>query len=140
MTAELEIPEGGAEGVVACAGAFSAGWSVYVKDRKPHFRYTFFELADVNIDGTVAIPDGKVTLKTIFTPDGSRTGGGTLALFVNGQPAGQGTLTRTAFRHGLEPFEVGRDSITAVDPAYADRASFPFTGVIRKVQFDLNQP
>jgi arylsulfatase len=33
-----------------------------------------------------------------------------------------GTGSRTFFRHGLEPFEVGRDSITPVDPAYEDRA------------------
>ncbi len=40
--------EGGAEGVVTCAGAFSAGWSLYVKDGKPNFRYTCFEIADVD--------------------------------------------------------------------------------------------
>ena len=48
ITAELTVPKGGAEGVVTCAGSFSAGWSLYVKDGKPNFRYTCFELADVN--------------------------------------------------------------------------------------------
>ncbi len=48
ITAELTIPEGGAEGVVTCAGSFSAGWSLYVKDGKPTFRYTCFDIADVN--------------------------------------------------------------------------------------------
>ena len=116
ITAELTIPKGGAEGVVTCAGSFSAGWSLYVKDGKPNFRYTFFELADVTIPGTVALPEGKVTLKTEFTPDGSKEGGGTLKLFVNGKPAGEGKVKRSLFRHGLEPFEVGRDSITADRP------------------------
>ena len=72
ITAELTIPKGGAEGVVTCAGAFSAGWSLYVKDRKPHFRYQAFDIADVEIPGTVEIPEGKVTLKTEFTPDPAR--------------------------------------------------------------------
>ena len=106
ITAEVTIPSGGAEGVIACAGAFSGGWSFYVIDRKPVFRYTFFEIADVTITGTIELPEGKVTLKTEFAPDGSKEGGGTLKLFVNGQPAGEGKLKRTSFRHGLEPFEM----------------------------------
>jgi arylsulfatase len=138
VTAALTIPRGGAEGVVACAGSFSAGWSLYVKDRKPQFRYQAFELADVNIPGTVEIPEGKVALKTEFTPDPeSKTFGGTLKLFVNGKLAGEGKLARTFFRHGLEPFEIGRDSITPVDPSYKDKGRFEFTGKIDKVVFEL---
>jgi arylsulfatase A-like enzyme len=139
ITADLVIPKGGAEGVVTCAGAFSAGWSLYVKDGKPEFRYTFFDIADVNIPGTVALPEGKVMLKTEFAPDGKPEGGGTLKLFVNGQPAGEGTIKRSAFRHGLEPFEVGRDSITPIDPAYKDKGKFEFTGTVDKITFELTK-
>jgi arylsulfatase A-like enzyme len=140
ITATLDIPKGGAEGVVTCAGAFSAGWSLYIKDKKPQFRYTAFDVSDVNIPGTVEIPKGKVELKTEFTPDpASKTGGGTLKMFVNGKPAGEGKCERTFFRHGLEPFEVGRDSITPVDPAYKDKGVFAFTGKIVKVVFELNK-
>jgi arylsulfatase len=138
VTAELEIPAGGADGVVTCAGAFSAGWSLYVKDGKPNFRYTCFDIADVSIPGTKPLPTGKVTLGYAFTPDGSKEGGGTLELLVNGQPAGKGTLKRSLVRHGLEPFEVGRDSITAVDPAYKDDGKFEFTGKIEKVRFEVS--
>jgi arylsulfatase len=137
ITAELDSPEGGAEGVVACAGAFSAGWSLSIQAGKPVFRYTGFEVSDITIVGTVAIPEGKVVLRTDFTPDGSREGGGLLTLSVNGKPAGEGRITRTFFRHGLEPFEVGRDSITPVDPAYKDKGTFEFTGTIDKVSFAL---
>ncbi len=139
ITAELVIPKGGAEGVVTCAGAFSAGWSLYVKNGKVNFRYTYFDIADVSIPGTVALSEGKVTLKTEFTPDGSKDGGGTMKLFVNGQPAGEGKLKRSAFRHGLEPFEVGRDSITPIDPAYKDKGKFEFTGKIDKITFELTK-
>jgi arylsulfatase len=137
MTAELNIPKGGAGGVVACAGAFSAGWSLYVKGGKPVFRYTFFEVADVTINGTESLPEGKVTLKTEFTPDGTKEGGGKLKLFINGQPAGEGQLKRSAFRHGLEPFEVGRDSITPISPDY--QTPFAFSGTIEKVSFELTK-
>ena len=137
VTAELNIPEGGADGVVTCVGAFSCGWSLYIKDGKPNFRYTFFDVADVDIPGTENVPAGKVTLKTEFTPDGSKDGGGTLKLFVNGKPAGAGLLKRTAFRHGLEPFEVGRDSITSISPDY--KAPFAFSGTIEEVKFELTR-
>ena len=60
-----------------------------------------------------------------------------MRLFVNDQPAGEGKLTRTLFRHGLEPFEVGRDSITSIDPAYKDKGDFAFTGTIKEVDFAL---
>ncbi|MCO6043226.1 arylsulfatase [Aeoliella sp. ICT_H6.2] len=137
VTAELEIPDEGAEGVVTCVGAFSAGWSLYIKDNKPHFRYTCFDIANVDIPGTAEVPTGDVTLGMEFTPDGSKEGGGTVKLFVNDKPAGEGKLTRTLFRYGLEPFEVGRDSITPVDPAYADKGTFEFTGNIKTVDFQL---
>ena len=137
IIAELVIPKGGAEGVITCAGAFSAGWSLYIKDGKPNFRYTFFDIADVTIPGTESIPEGTVLLKTEFIPDGSKEGSGTLKLFVNGKPAGEGKLKRSVFRHGLEPFEVGRDSITPVAPDY--QTPFAFTGTIKKITFALTR-
>jgi arylsulfatase len=137
ITAELVIPKSGAEGVITCAGAFSAGWSLYVKDGKPSFRYTFFDIADVDIHGTIALPEGKAIVKTEFTPDGSQEGAGTFKLFVNGKPAGEGKLLQSVFRHGLEPFEVGRDSITPVSPDY--KTPFTFTGTIEKITFELTK-
>ena len=92
----------------------------------------------MTIPGTDSLPEGKVTLKTEFTPDGSKEGGGTLKLFVNGTTAGEGKLKRSVFRHGLEPFEVGRDSITPVSPDY--KTPFGFTGTIEKITFDLTRP
>ena len=83
------------------------------------------------------LPEGKVTLKTQFTPDESREGGGMLKLFVDGQPAGEGQVKRSLFRHGLEPFEIGRDPIISVDPAYKDEGKFEFTGQIEKITFDV---
>ncbi len=75
-----------------------------------------------------------------FTADGTPEGSGTLKLFVNGKSAGEGALKRSLVRHGLEPFEVGRDSITPVDPTYKSQGSFPFTGAIAKIRFELTQP
>ncbi len=140
VTAELENSDAGVEGVVACAGGLSAGWTLYVQDGKPMFRYQAFEIADVDVPGTVAIPKGKVVLKTEFTPDPkSKTGGGKLQLFVNGQEAGSAELTRTYPRHGLEPFEIGRDSITPVAPSYKEQGAFEFNGKIDSVTFEVKK-
>jgi len=137
IDADLTIPAAGAEGVVACCGGFSAGWSLYIAQGKPVFRYTLFEVADVTITGIRSLPAGEVRLGVEFTPSGQPGGGGTLELRINGEPAGKGVLKGSSFRHGLEPFEIGRDSITAVDPAYRDRGTFPFSGTIRQIRFRL---
>jgi arylsulfatase A-like enzyme len=139
ITAEVVVPKGGAEGVIAACGGYSLGWSLYIQDGKPHFAYTFFDLANAQIDGTLAIPDGKVTIKTEYTAVGPMDKGGTLRLFVNGQPAGEGQIKRVGFRSGgLEPFEVGRDSITPVTRAYADKGAFPFNGTIERITLQLS--
>ena len=52
-------------------------------------------VADATILCTEALPEGKVTLKTEFIPDGS----GTRKLLVNGKPAGEGKVKRSTFRH-----------------------------------------
>ncbi len=140
ITANIDVPEEGAEGVVACCGGYSCGWTLYVKDGKPHFRYTFFDVANSQIDGTVELPQGKVTLKTEYEAVGPMEQGGTLRLFVNDKPAGEGEIKRVGFRSGgLEPFEVGRDSITAIAPDYKDHGDFAFTGAIDEVKFEIKK-
>ncbi len=91
----------------------------------------------MHIAGKEPLPAGKVTIKTEFTPDGKPTGGGVLKLFVNGKAVGEVTLSRSVIRHGLEPFEVGRDSITPVSADYHGKGAFPFSGKIDKIQFEL---
>ena len=138
IEAELVIPDKGAQGVVTCAGAFSAGWSLFVINNKPVFRYNVFEVADLKMEGKAALPKGKVNLTVQFVPDGSKTGGGSFKMMVNGAVVAEGKMARTAFRHGLEPFEVGRDTGTPVDPSYKNKGEFPFTGTISKVNFRIN--
>jgi hypothetical protein len=70
ITAELVVPKDGAEGVVACCGGYSCGWSLYLQNGKPHFRYTYFDVANSQIDGNVEVPEGKVTIKTEYAAVG----------------------------------------------------------------------
>jgi len=59
ITAELDIPKSGAEGVVTCAGAFSCGWSLYIKDGKPVFHYNAFEIDELTLVGRSPFPKVK---------------------------------------------------------------------------------
>lgn len=139
VVADLNIPKDGANGVIACAGAFSAGWSLYVEEGKPAFHYNVFELATETIQGNQTLPEGNVQVKAVFSPDAtSKIGAGTLELFVDDESVGKGTLERSLFRHGLEPFEIGRDSITPVSPAYETEGDFEFRGRIEKVEFKID--
>jgi arylsulfatase len=56
-------------------------------------------------------------------------------LIVNERLIGEGELPKVANRHGVEPFEVGRDSISPVSTAYGEKGSFSFTRAIEKISF-----
>jgi arylsulfatase len=142
VTAELAVPEKGAEGVIACAGGGSGGWTLYVKDGKLAFHYNFADFERFTIEAKAPFPSGKVTAKLEFASRGTKPGvvisdGATVKLFVNGTPVGEGTVGRAMVRHGIEPFEVGRDSISPVNPGYQSKGAFPFTGRIEKIQFNV---
>ncbi len=70
-------------------------------------------------------------------PGGTLNNGATVKLFVNGTLAGEGTVGTAMFRHGIEPFEVGRDSISPVSPDYKSKGSFAFPGTIEQLRFDV---
>ena len=72
-------------------------------------------------------------------PGGTLNNGATVKLFVNGQPAAEGNVGTALLRHGIEPFEVGRDSISPVSPDYKGKGDFPFTGSINEVTFEANR-
>jgi arylsulfatase len=63
MTAHLEIPKGGAEGVVICQGGNMAGWSLYVKDNKPVYYYNWVGHDRYVVASPKALPAGPVALK-----------------------------------------------------------------------------
>jgi arylsulfatase len=141
VTAELTVPEKNAEGVIACAGGGSGGWSIYVKDGKLTSHYNFFDFEHTTVTADTSLPAGKVAVKVEFVP-GEPGKGGTLKLSVNGKPVGEGKLDKVVItgRHGIEPFEVGRDSISPVSPDYKGKGAFPFNGKIEKLTFEVIPP
>ena len=142
ITAELTVPEKGCEGVIACAGGISGGWTLYVKDGKLSYHYNFADFEFYNVDAKEALPAGKVTIKLEYVSKGTPKGttisdGAMVKLFVNGKRAAQGETKKAMFRHGVEPFEIGRDSISPVNKDYKNKGDFAFTGKIDKIRFEV---
>ncbi len=142
ITAQLTIPESACEGVIACCGGLSGGWALYVKDGKLAYYYNFADFEFYNVDTSEPIPAGTVTVELQYVSKGTPKGttisdGAHVKLLINGALAAEGETKKAMFRHGVEPFEVGRDSISSVNAGYRSNGAFPFTGAIEKITFEV---
>ena len=142
ITAEVQIPEGGAKGVLLAQAGRFGGWSLYFMDGKPTYTYNFLGLQRVTIASGRSVPAGKATIRYEFTYDGGGIGkGGTGTLFVNGEMVAQGRIEHT---QGIafsveEGTDVGQDGETPVVENYGSPAPHRCTGRIDKVTIDLKE-
>jgi arylsulfatase len=138
VTAELEIPEKGAEGVVIAQGGKFGGWAVYAKDGKAKFAYSMLGINLYTVEATEPIPVGEHQVRVEFAYDGGGLGkGGTATLFYDGKKVGDGRVEET---HAMifsadETADVGYDAGTPVSPDYAETPKF--NGKIGWVQLDI---
>jgi arylsulfatase len=140
MTADLEVPESGVEGMIATQGGLEGGYGLYVRDGKPTFVYNFLDLDRYTIVAATPLPKGKVQIKVDFSYNGKADEigkGATVTMTVNGAKVAEGQLPRTIpIQISLgEGFDVGMDVGSAVDFTY--KPPFKFTGTIEKVTVDL---
>ena len=130
ITANTEIPQAGAQGVLLSYGNTLSGISFYVKDKKLAFAYNSDgKLLEVVSDKV--IPAGKAELKAdvTYSNEGKNK---SVTLYINGAQAGTIDLGKiTTARSGYEGLEVGRDVGTSVSTAY--KAPFAFTGKLNEV-------
>ena len=138
LTAFLEVPDGGAEGVIICQGGSMAGWSLYVQDGVVTYLYNYFGRELTGITSTSALPSGAVEVSLSFDYDGGGFGQGGLArLSMNGTEVARGRIERTVpfvFSMSGETLDVGIDTCSPVGP-YPHH--FPFTGGIERIEIDL---
>jgi arylsulfatase A-like enzyme len=139
ITAEFEMPEKGGDGVLVACGGGSAGYSLYVKDRKAVYEVNYFGKERFTVTSTDPLPAGKVTLVMEYTQTGKSPSGGTTKLTVNGKPAGEGKIGNVPpVRYSAtETFDIGMDLGSVVSPAYHDEGPFAFTGKLAKVTIEL---
>jgi len=144
ITAEVQIPEEGAEGVLITQGGRFGGWGLLVVDGKPEFDYAFSnqDQHKYRIASTERLSAGKHVLKFEFKYDGGGYGkGGTGTLSVDGRRVAQGKIERTiSVRFSLdETMDVGLDTGTPVIESYVDQMPFKFTGTLEKVVVELGK-
>ena len=141
ITAEVEIPQGGANGVILAQAGRFGGWSLYLKEGKPVYTYNFVGLQQFNIVAPQSIAGGKATIRYEFASDGPGMGkGGMGTIFVDGQKVAEGRIERTqcCLFSGDEGADVGVDEGTPVTEDYKDRDN-KFTGKIHSVTIDLSE-
>jgi arylsulfatase len=153
ITAEVEVPEGGGEGMIITQGGRFAGYGFYLKAGKPVFLWNLVDLERMRWEGEAALTPGKHVLEFDFKYDG--LGAGTLAfnsLSGIGQ-GGTGTLkvddavvAEKRMEHTLpitlmwdENLDVGSDTGTPVDDADY-QVPFVFNGTLEKVTLKLDRP
>jgi arylsulfatase A-like enzyme len=144
VTAEVEIPNGGADGILATQGGRFGGWGLFVMDGKPEFAYAFSqqEQNKYRVASNEKLSPGKHTIKLDFQYDGPGYGkSGTGTLSVDGKQVAQGKIGRTILtRFSLdETFDVGEDTGTPVVEEYLDKMPFKFTGTLDKVVIELGK-
>ena len=146
ITADVTIPEGGAEGMIATMGGRFGGYGLYLLKGKPVFVYNFLDLKRYRWEGGVggrdffgdALKPGKHTIVFDFKYDGPGFGkSGTGVLSVDGKELSRQTVEHTIpFLMAIdESFDIGSDTRTAVDDSY--ELPFRFTGTIANLTYKL---
>jgi arylsulfatase len=137
ITAEVEVPDEGAEGVIVALGGVTGGLSLYAKKGRPKFVYNFFNLEHTFVEGDREIPAGTHQVRFEFEYDGGGLAkGGEVTLFIDGKAAGSGRLERTQpfpFS-GDEAFDLGNEFGSLVTTDYGDTK---FNGTVYWAEIEL---
>ncbi|WP_159234443.1 arylsulfatase [Mycolicibacterium vanbaalenii] len=141
VTAQVEVPSSGAEGVIIAQGGRFGGWSLYTKDGCAKFHYNVLGIKSFDIEASEPIPAGAAQVRMEFDYDGGGMGrGGTLTLYYDGTEVGSGRVDQTqgVVFSADETTDVGYESGTTVSPDYTAHTS-RFTGKIDWVRIDLGE-
>ncbi len=143
ITADADIPPGGAEGVLLCQGSNAGGWSFFVQDSRLHYVHNYVGRSSYTVSAPDPLPAGRHELRFEFEPTGQpdlthgKGSPGRAQLYVDGQLAGQAEFpvtTPIAFNPG--GLTCGHNPGSAVTTDYP--APFSFTGTLHTVTVDLS--
>jgi arylsulfatase A-like enzyme len=139
VTAEVDVPAEGADGVIAAQGGAFGGWSLYAKEGRPKYSYNLFGLQHFSIEGDKPIPAGTHQVRMEFEYDGGGLAkGGTVSLYLDGEETGEGRVEGTVpmLFSGDETFDIGSDTASPVSDDYTSDGS-RFSGTVNWVQIDI---
>ncbi len=139
VTADLEVPDAGADGVIIAQGGRFGGWAIYVTDGRLTFTYNVLGIQEFRTVADVALPPGAHQVRMELAYDGGGLAkGGDVTLLHDGEPVGAGRVeaTQPMIFSADETTDVGYESGTAVSTDYSTATS-RFTGAIHRVRIDL---
>jgi arylsulfatase A-like enzyme len=139
VTAQVDVTNGAAEGVIVAQGGAFGGWTLYAKDGRPAYCYNLFGLQRFKLYGDDPIPSGEHQVRLEFAYDGGGLGkGGTASLYLDGAKVGEVRVDATVpmLFSADETTDLGSDSATPVTDDFGSQAA-PFTGRVEWVQIDL---
>jgi hypothetical protein len=141
VTAEIDVPASGLEGVIIAQGGRFGGWAVYAKGGKATFVYNVLGIHEFATEAETPVPAGTHQVRMEFAYDGGGLAkGGDVALFYDGDPVGTGRVgaTQPMIFSADETTDIGYESGTTVTPDYTASSS-RFTGKINWVQVDVGK-
>jgi len=150
--ADVDIPQGGAEGMIVTQGGRFGGYGFYLLKGKPVFLYNFFDVQRTRWEATGTLSPGKHTLEFDFKYDGLGFGtlafnnvsgigrGGTGVLKVDGKEVARQSMERTIplIMQWDENFDIGADTGTPVSDDY--QVPFKFNGTLEKLTLRIDRP
>jgi arylsulfatase len=139
ITADVEVPAGGADGVIIAQGGRFGGWALYAKAGKVKFVYNVLGIQEFATEADTPIAGGTHQVRMEFGYDGGGLAkGGDVTLYYDGTPVGTGRVgaTQPMIFSADETTDIGYESGTTVTPDYSAGSS-RFTGKINWVQLDL---
>jgi hypothetical protein len=153
ITADIDVPQGGAEGMILTSGGRFGGYGFYLLKGKPVFLWNLVDLKRIKWEGADALTPGKHIVEFDFKYDG--LGPGTLAYnnFSGVGRSGTGTLkvdgkavatekmekTLPMILQWDESFDIGSDTLTGVNDADY-KPPFPLTAKLNKLTIKVDRP
>ena len=139
ITAEIVVPEKGAEGVIIAQGANIGGWSLYAKGGKLKYCYNWGGFKHFMVEATTPIPAGDHQVRMEFAYAGGGLGkGGKVTLYTDGKKVGEGNVdaTLTNVFSADDGCDVGEDTGAPVSPDYGPHGN-AFNGRVKGVQLAI---
>jgi len=139
VTAEIVVPESGAEGVIIAQGGNFGGWSLYAKGGELKYCYNLGGVNHFYVKATSPIPSGTHQVRMEFAYAGGGLGkGGKVTLYTDGKTVGEGAVPMTLAMvfSADDGCDVGEDSGAPVCPDYGPRGN-AFSGTVKGVQLAI---
>jgi arylsulfatase len=137
IKATIDVPRGGADGVLVAEGGAAGGFALYIKHGRPVYEYNYFAHERYRVASGEVLASGPAAVRVDFNYDGGIGAGATAALFINDRKVGEARLDKTCpGRFGSESLDVGVDHGSPVSEDY--QPPFAFSGIIKKVEIHLS--